>query len=87
MRARVLVEVDQFGGGLDGAEGGFLHSFGRTREGEHRAVVVEVGGTVKQTRAVDRGDGGDDLVNDFGAACFGKVGNTFDELGHGTLDF
>jgi len=26
-------------------------------------------------------------LNDFGAACFGKVGNTFDELGHGIFDF
>ncbi len=48
MRARVLVEVDQFGGSLDGAEGGFLHSCGRTCKGQHRAVVVEVGGTVEQ---------------------------------------
>jgi hypothetical protein len=29
-------------------------------------------------------DGGDDLVNDFGSARVGKVGNTFDELGHGS---
>jgi hypothetical protein len=33
----------------------------------------------------DRLDGGNDLINDFGSPCFGKVGDAFDELGHGRL--
>ena len=41
MRAGVLVEINQFGGGLDGAEGGLLHARGCACKGEHGAVVVE----------------------------------------------
>ena len=81
MRARVLIEVDQFGGGLDGAEGGFFHTRGRTGKGEHRAVVVEVGGAVEEFDLADRLDGGNDLVNDFRSPRFGKVGDAFDECG------
>jgi hypothetical protein len=73
------VEVNQFGGGLDGAEGGFLHPCGRACKSEHGAVVVEVGGTVEQFDIADRLNGGDDLVDDFRSARFGEVGDTFDE--------
>ena len=52
---------------------------GRTGEGEHRTVVVEVGGTVEQARAFDGGDGRGDLVDHFGTPRFGKVGDAFDE--------
>jgi hypothetical protein len=48
MRACVLIEVDQFGSGLDGAESGFFYSGGRPGKGQHGAVVVEVGGAVEQ---------------------------------------
>jgi hypothetical protein len=78
VRARVLVEINQFGGGLDGAEGGLLHARGCACKGQHRAVVVEVGGTVEQFDVADRLDGGGDLVNHFGSPRFRKVGNTFD---------
>jgi len=87
MRAGVLVEINQFGGGLDGAEGGLLHARGCACEGQHRAVVVEVGGTVKQFHIADRLNGGGDLVYHFGSPRFGKIGDTFDELGHGIFDF
>ena len=83
MRARVLVEVDQLRRGLDGAEGGLFHRLGRARKGDHRAVVVEVGGTVEQARALHGGDGGHNLVHHLGAAGFGEIRNTFDKLGHG----
>ena len=86
MRARVLVEVDQLGRGLDGAEGGLFHRFGRARKGDHRAVVVEVGGTVEQARAFHGGDGGHDLVYHLGAAGFGEIGDTFNKGSrHGVL--
>ena len=39
---------------FDGAEGGFFHASGGPAKVKHRAVVVEVGGTVKQARAFDR---------------------------------
>ena len=60
---------------------------GGAREGEHRAVVVEVGGTVEEFDLVYRLNGGDDLVDHFGSPRFGEVGDTFDELGHGIFDF
>ena len=82
MLARVRVEVNEFGGGLDGAERGFLHACGRACKGQHRAVVVEVGGTVEEFHLANRLDGGDDLVNDFRSPRFGKVGDTFDEGRH-----
>jgi len=78
MRAGVLVEINQFGGGLDGAEGGLLHARGRACKSEHGAVVVEVGGTVEQFDIADRLDGGGDLVYHFGSPRFGEVGDAFD---------
>ena len=87
MRARVAVQVDQFGGGLDGAEGGVLHRERRTCQRQHRAVVVEVGGTVEQSDLADGFNGGDDLVDHFGSPRFGKIGNTFDELSSHVIPF
>jgi hypothetical protein len=78
MLARMVIEVNQFGGGLDGAEGGFFHSGRFACKGQNRAVVVEIGRAVKESRAFDRGYGGNDLVDHFGSPCFGKIGNAFD---------
>jgi hypothetical protein len=45
--------------------------------------VIEIGGTVEKFYFADRLDSGDDLVNDFGSARVGKIGYTFNKLGHG----
>ena len=74
-----MIEVDQFGGSLDGTEGGFFNTSRCACKGEHRAVVVEIRGTVQHFHFADRLDGGNDLVNDFGSSRFGKVGDAFDE--------
>jgi hypothetical protein len=79
----VLVEVDEFRGLLDGLEGGFLDGGGRPGISDDGAVVVAIGRVVKQTDFRHRGDGGQNLLDDFGAAGFGKVRDTFDNLGHG----
>ena len=88
MFAGMRVEVNQFGSGLDGEEGGFFHARRRPGEGQHGAVVVEVGGAVEEFYVTDRLDGDGDSVYHFGSARFGKVGDTFDELScHGILRF
>ncbi len=78
MLACVIIQVNQIGGSLDGAEGSLFHRFRWTRKRKHCAVVIEVRGAVKQARAFDGGDGGGDLVYYFGSPRFGKVRDTFD---------
>ena len=46
--AGVLVQVDQLGGFGDGPKSGFFDGFGRTDEGQHGAVVIQVGVAVEQ---------------------------------------
>ncbi len=78
MLAGVLVQVDQLGGGLDGAEGSLLHRESRACKGDHGPVVIQVGGAVQDTRTFDGLNGGDDLVDHLGAPRFGKIGDAFD---------
>ena len=48
--------------------------------------MIEVRRAVEEFYVTDRLDGGDDLVDNFRASRFGKIGDAFDELGHGILD-
>jgi hypothetical protein len=78
MLARVLVQVDELGCRLDGAESRLFHGKGRARKGDHGAVVIQVRRAVQQARALDGFDRSDDLVDHFRTSRFGKVGDTFD---------
>jgi hypothetical protein len=80
--AAVLVEVDQFGGLFDGLESGFLDGGGRPGIGDDGSVVVSIGGVIEQADFRHGCDGSQNLLDDFGAAGFGKVGDAFNDLGH-----
>jgi len=83
MGAGVLVQINKVSGLLDGLESGFFGRLRRADVGDDGAVVVAVGGAVEHGHTGCR-DGGQDGLHHLGAAGFGKVGDTFDELiGHG----
>ena len=81
MRAGMSVQVDEFRGLTDAADGGFLNRFALADQSNHAAIVVGVHLAVQQ---VDAGHfhGVEDGVNFGLIAAFGEIGNTFDERGH-----
>ncbi len=81
MLSGVVLQIDQLRRGFDRLEGCFLNRQRRTGKRQHRAVVVEVGRAVEELDVVHGLNGCDDLVDDFRPPRFGKVGDTFDELG------
>ncbi len=81
--AVVDVEVDEPGGRGDAGEGGLRGRLVGTHEGDHAAVVDGVALAVEHVHSVDRGDGGDDLVDDLGAPALGEVGHALDERHRG----
>ena len=81
MRARVDVEVDEFGGLAHAADGGFLNGLALADQSDDAAVVIGVHFAIEQ---VDAGHfhGVDDGVNFGFVAAFREIRNTFDERGH-----
>src|SRR5690606_7297260 len=77
MFADVMIEVDQFGGFGDGAEGGFFDVGGWANVGNNGAIVVGVGTDVEDAHGVDGADGVGDGVVDVGVTAVAKIGNTF----------
>ena len=78
-------EVDEAGGGGDGAKGALLRRRGLAHEGDHAAVVVRVALRIEQRHPRRGGDHAADLVDDLGPAALGEVGHTLDERHDGSL--
>ena len=77
MRALVLVQVDQRGGGGDGREGGRLDGLRRSGKRDHGAVMVGVAALVEDGHAGYGADGVYDPGDDLRTAAFAEVGHTF----------
>jgi hypothetical protein len=85
MLAGVVVEIDQLRSDLDRVESGLLHDCRFTDEGEHRAVVIDIGMLIEKSDARDRGNRRSDLDDDLRPPCFAEVGNAFDNPRHGSI--
>ena len=81
VRALVLVEVDELGCLLDGAERRLGDGALVADEGDDAAVVRRVALHVEQADAVDAAHRGRDLVDHLGPAALAEVGDALDE-GH-----
>ena len=81
VRALVLVQVDQLGGLLDGAERRLGDRTLVADEGHDAAVVRGVALHVEQADAVDAAHGVGDLLDHLGPATLAEVGDALDE-GH-----
>ena len=81
VRALVLVEVDELGCLLDGAERRLGDRPLVADEGHDAAVVRRVALHVEQADALDAAHGGGDLLDHLGPATLAEVGDALDE-GH-----
>jgi hypothetical protein len=81
-----VLQIDQLRRGFDRLEGRFLNRQRRTGKRQYGAVMVEVGRAVEELDVVHGLDGCDDLVYDLRLPRFGKVRDTFDELGGHLFD-
>jgi len=80
MLTRVLVQVDQLGGLLSGGDCCIDNAIGFGYESDDGAVMIGVRLVVEQDGSGNRFDGGDYLIDDFGAPAFAEIWNALDYL-------
>src|SRR5580692_2993328 len=75
-------EVDEFGRAACATDSRFDDRGGRSRDGDHRAVVVRIERPVEEAHAFDA-HGAEDRLDHFRPLPFREIGHAFDEsVGH-----
>ena len=80
----MLVKIDECGCGLDGVEYRRYYRFGRSDQGENRAVMIRIALDIQQSHVGMRALCVSDRFEHFGATPLAKVWDTLDELLHET---
>jgi len=79
MLSGVMPEIDQPRGGFDNAQGGLDNIFRRRDKRDHRAIVIRIGVTVKNCRALNRFNNLRQALDRFALAALAKVWYTLNQ--------